>query len=398
MNGLFVVIISLLLPLMGGEPSAVEVALKPAPSDQRPVVSTFMAPIDQGSSWIEGKEKLSQRATTYFAYLYLGSSSTGDRLLTLDNPDDPEGKPTVCYLDLNSNKKIDENERLTLTCESYQGQDDLWVRKVPIMTGSRSKKKEVLINLLIRNQGSPEMNEKLLGVTAWSMRRGEAQVNGETYDIKLIDASIDGDFNDYNKQGFYESDNLIMTSKGSKAFFNSRPLCKKMIIGAQAYSVLVDKNGENLTFDPIEVSHGAIKTKAEGIEMRLFNASWGEMFAPADQELKLPEGKWLLVDFSRKKKNPAIVCSYRPTRSISFDITADKTNCVELDTTLRALISAKDGRSKKLLSLSLVTSQGVNFGSYHKSENQSYEYLEGVDFEITNSSGEVVLKDKFTFG
>ncbi len=395
--------------------NAIEVDLEyckdPGPYDHS--FSGYFSDHSGAAGWSNGGEILSNRALTFALGNPLEGGSPDGLALCVDYETKESKYPFVLYADANGDRKIDETERYPLNWleggkHMINGreailQNHLVAEKICLPTTLLGKRHEVFVNIVLSQgtlSGFRNAHYFRFSVEAWGCRKGRATLDDRTYEIIVRDGDCNGLFGDYEKGNWFRAPptgDRVAFIPGSSSLSRDLPLRQKFVLDSKGFTIDVRENGKKVVIEPEPVAFGEVIPSDREIEMTLWNLDWGSFTFAAGEKKKLPAGDWFVTEFARRSSETGACCYYSGSGKIKASVEAGKNNVVEVDTILRAAVTAKKKRDQIRLSLDLATSQAASFRSYRSSRSDG-EPFRGIPFMITDSAGEVVKQAHFEFG
>jgi len=322
----------------------------------------------------------------YFARWLTPLDPTGGRWLCLDRTRSP-GPYDRLYIDSNGNGRLDDKTPVPARLGSFEAS---FPPTAVVFKGDNGPSTYHLVFLIY--QFDIASAELLASPGGW--HEGVVDFDGVKKRIQLIDANVNGTFNDIAPDP-YESDRVLL--EGDKT--PERFLGRMLEVDGKFYRIEVERNGAFVKVQKVEnATLGQVRVPDNISEISVYGENGHFVRQPVKGQFTLPAGDYRPFQWtiSRKDEKGAAwtMRGYDFPKTSAFDVAAGKTNALEVGEPAQAVLGVSE------------TPGGLDIFSirFEGRQKEAIEILRegqrpaGPKFSLARADGTPCYSDTFEFG
>jgi len=328
----------------------------------------------------------------------------------------------VCYLDINGNRDLTDDPKISGTPSKTEQDGKNTVSWLSVTFQ--------LPNLAVVMDGKTYPRDVKLSISDWydpyasfstaGYCKGSLKIGKETYDIALLDDTGNGKFADRFKVAegnsgknpvYGKSDDLVIDLNHNGKFERERglnpetfSLGKYLSFGGRCYEMEIAPAGEKLTLTETQVPCGSVASNEENFTAQLVNEN-GILTVAGPGAVKVPEGKYRMKACSIEAAEDGGKISKAVGQGMMdqtlIEVTVGKKTKLPFGAPLTASVEASPSRRNNdelayTVSLKIVGRGGEQYSANEVKRNGRPIVPPRV--EIRNDKQEVVAKGSFEYG
>jgi hypothetical protein len=330
-------------------------------------------------------------APPWFARWLTPLDPAGGRWLCLDRTRSP-GPYDRLYFDSNGNGRLDDKPPVQARLGSFEAS---FPPTAVVFKGDNGPITYHLVFLIYQFDAySVDANSAELLVSPGGWREGVVSFGGMKKRLQLIDANVNGTFNDIAPDP-YQSDRVRIEGDQTSERFLGRMLQ----VDGDFYQIEVARDGAFVTVQTVDnAALGQVRVPENISEISLYGENGHFARHPIHGEFTVPAGHYRPVQWtiSRKDEKGAAwtMRGYDFPKTSGFDVTAGKTNALEVGEPAQAVLAVSE----------MAGSLDVFSIRFEGRQKEAIEMLRegqrpaGPKFSLARADGTLCYSDTFEFG
>ncbi|MGD1084187.1 MAG: hypothetical protein ABSA47_05455 [Verrucomicrobiota bacterium] len=274
------------------------------------------------------------KAMPWFARWTTPLDPSGGRWLCLDRTHN-SGPYDLLFIDTNGNGRLDDKTPVHARMDAFESS---FPPTPVVLQGQDGPLTYHLVFLMTQfDAGSAQL---LVSPGGW--REGVVSFDGLNKRIQLIDANVNGAFNDISSDP-YQSDRVCV--EGDK--IPERFLGRMIEVDGKFYRIEVPRDGAFVKVQPVgQGSLAQVRVPENISEISLYGQNGHFVCSPLNGLLTLPAGDYRPIQWIINRKDDKgaswTMRGYNFPDTFAFDVSAGKTNALEIGEPAQALIAVRE--------------------------------------------------------